>query len=66
MAKSAQIARDIKRDYGAVITVTNLQDYLKLGSYHTAQKMMKGVPTVNIGGKKGYWYEDVARKIVFG
>lgn len=64
-ARINEMAEDIKRDYGALITITDIMRYLKCGRGY-AWTAVQGLNPVGVGTGKKYFYKDVAEAILDG
>lgn len=63
MATKRQIADELKREYGPLISQTQLRAILNGMSKTYVLKFMEGVDSYKIGKKKCYWANDVARRL---
>lgn len=59
MKKSTQIAEDIYKKTGALLSISDIMEYCGIGR-ETARVMVKGLAKINPSVKKCYWYQDVA------
>lgn len=58
-------AEQIKRDYGAVLTVGDVMAFLR-ATRPTAMKWLSDVDSISINGKRRFLAVDIARKIEAG
>ena len=56
-------ADQIKRDFGAFLSVDDVMRYLGCRSRNTAKKWLEDVDRVNVNGRYKYLAVDIARKI---
>ena len=62
MANKREIADDIRRQYGNVMSQNQVKKYLGMGD-HEAQEFLRDVPFMRESRKKKFLTIDVARKI---
>ena len=59
-------ADQIKRDFGAFLTVDDVMRYLGCRSRNTAKKFLEGVDRIEVNGRHKYMAVDIARKVESG
>lgn len=62
MAKRAEIAEDIRKQYGNLLNTTKAAKYLGKNR-KTARKFLQGVPMYNTGKEHCYLATDIARRL---
>ena len=60
-----QTAAEIKKEYGLLLSLPMVSDYLKC-SRQTAAKWLGDIDAVRVGGRKMFQASDIARKIEAG
>ena len=65
MATKREIEDDIKKDFGAVVSVGQLMKYTGM-SRNWVRDMLAGLDKVGADSSKQYFYKDVAQKLVDG
>lgn len=61
--KKSQIASDIYRKYGALLSISDIKKYCGI-SANTARRITKDLDIISHGTGKRYFYEDVAEAIM--
>ncbi len=62
MATMTEMAQDIKREYGAFVSITDLVEYSKCGRKWW-DKMLANVTPIGTSTGKRYFYKEVAAKL---
>lgn len=62
MATMTEMAQDIKREYGAFVSITDLMNYSKLNRKWWRQVLADITPIGTSTGKR-YFYKEVAAKL---
>lgn len=63
MNRKSMIAIDLKKDYGALISVEDLKNYCGYKSRDTVRKYIEGLIPIGQGKARRYYYEDVAERL---
>ncbi len=59
-------AEQIKRDFGALLSVDDVMRYLGCSSRNTAKKFLFDVDRIEVNGRSRYMAVDIARKVEAG
>lgn len=58
-----EIAAEIRANYGGMLALAAVQDFLGVKDCRTARRFLDGVPVYNVNGRNKWRASDVAHKL---
>jgi hypothetical protein len=62
MAKLSEIAEDIHKHCGALVSISGFANYAKMDN-KTVRELIRGLDTYGRGTGKRYFYKDIAQRL---